>query len=144
MKILREGKGLTVSARLTELKEEGDTPEPRRVPNRNDDDVAGTSVGLGLRLRALTPELSQRFGIKDGKGVVVQSVEPNSPAANAGLRPGDLIERVGQTAVNTPQDVQTNVKALLGQQTGDDKSVALYVNTKGQRRFIVVEVTPEP
>lgn len=142
MKVLRAGKGLTVSARLTELKEEGGPAAPRRVPDREGEEDTGTSVGLGLRMSPLTPALTQRFGIKDTRGVVVLSVEPNSPGANSLIRPGDVIERVGQTAVTTPQEVQAAVKALLDRQTGDDKQVALYVNTKGQRRFVTVEVTP--
>jgi len=144
MKILREGKGLTISAKLTELKEE-DGPSPRRIPNRGgEDETNGTSVGLGLRLRPLTPELAQRFGLKETKGLVVQAVDPNSPAANAGVRPGDLIERVGQTPVTSSAEVQAAVKSLLDKQTGDDKLVGLYVNRKGQKQYVVVEVTPQP
>ncbi len=46
--------------------------------------------------------------------VVVKTVEPNSPAEAAGLRPGDLIHRVAGRAVETPQEFTRAVKALQG------------------------------
>ena len=46
---------------------------------------------LGVQIQALTPELAKSFKLADTKGVLVASVEPNSPAAAAGLQPGDVI-----------------------------------------------------
>jgi len=41
--------------------------------------------------------------------VVVVEVMPGSPAARGGLRPCDLIEKVGSTAVDNPSEVQVAV-----------------------------------
>ena len=46
--------------------------------------------------------------------VVAKTVEPGSPAEAAGLRPGDLIERVGGQAVETPEEFAATVKSLRG------------------------------
>jgi serine protease Do len=133
--ILRGGRMLSVTARLQELKEAGDNaaPAPRPGP-----DTAPTT--LGLRLAPVTPDLTRRYGIKAATGAAVMGVEEGSPAAAAGLRPGDVIERVGQTTVAAPQEVQAAVKGILGKQPGDSKSVALYVNRGGERQFVIVDV----
>lgn len=138
LKILRGGKPLTISVRLEELKENvGANPSTPASPN-DGEGIAPTA--LGLRLSTITPQLANRFGIKGNQGIVVVGVEPNSSAAGAGLRPGDVIERVGQTTVTTPQAVQTAVQSIIGKQSGDDKSVALYVNRRGEKRYVVVGV----
>jgi ribosome maturation factor RimP len=53
------------------------------------------------------------------------------------------VERVGQTAVNTPKQLSEAVKDILGKQDGDDKSVALYVNSRGVSRYITVDISPQ-
>jgi serine protease Do len=145
MKVLRDGKTLTLTARLTELKDEGNgTGALRRpgTPGGEDDNGEATATKtLGLSLRPLNQQLAQRFGLKQTQGVVVVSVDPNSPAAEAGLRAGDIIQRVGQIATATPQDVQNQVKALLGRQTGEDKSVALYVISRGEGHYVQIDVS---
>jgi serine protease Do len=139
IKILRGGKTLTLTAKLEELPAENKQPKtPGDVEPRNDDGDAPTA--LGLRLRALTPDLAARFGLKENsKGVVVLDESDDSPAAEAGVQAGDIIERVGQTPVSTPQEVQAAIKSILDLQT-EDKGVALYINRKGDRRFVIVDV----
>jgi serine protease Do len=46
---------------------------------------------LGVQIQALTPELANSFKLGDTKGVLVASVEPRSPADQAGIQPGDVI-----------------------------------------------------
>jgi serine protease Do len=74
------------------------------------------------------------------KGVIVGGVQPGSPAADAGLQPGDVISRVGQTPVTSPDDLRAAVKRILDSQTGDEKKVALYVLRGGQGNYVVVSV----
>lgn len=136
LKVRRGGKTITVTARLEELKETGTTARPG-APSEPE----GGPTALGLGLAPLTPSLAQRYGIQATKGVVVVGVQQGSPAAATGIQPGDVIERVGQTAVSTPQEVQAAVKSILGRQSGQDRSVALYVNRRGERRFVIVSVS---
>ena len=46
---------------------------------------------LGIRLQGMTPELAKSFGAKTTQGALVADVVPDSPAARAGLRRGDII-----------------------------------------------------
>ena len=54
----------------------------------------------------VTPELARRMRIEAERGAVITDVEENSPAGRRGLRPGDVIVRVGGTAINTAADAQ--------------------------------------
>jgi len=52
----------------------------------------------------LTPQLGDFFGVKDGQGVLVRSVEKGSPAERAGFRAGDVIVRIGNRMVADTSD----------------------------------------
>ncbi|MFN3496022.1 MAG: S1C family serine protease, partial [Hydrogenophaga sp.] len=61
---------------------------------------------IGVEPQDLSPELAESFGIRQATGVIITGVLQNGPAAQAGLRPGDVITRVAD------KDVQ-NVAQLL-------------------------------
>jgi membrane-associated protease RseP (regulator of RpoE activity) len=63
------------------------------IPPDNDIFVIRT-VRSGLQVESLTPQLGEFFGVKDGGGILVRSVDKGSPAESAGLRAGDVIVRV--------------------------------------------------
>jgi serine protease Do len=64
---------------------------------------------LGVSVQALTPELAQSAGVETGGGVLVAAVQPGSPAARAGLQPGDVIVRFGEHRLQDPADLQRAV-----------------------------------
>ena len=71
---------------------------------------------IGVRLQALTPQLAREVNATNAEcrlpeinGVVVVEVIPDSPADRGGVRPCDLIEKVGSTAVDNPSEVQVAV-----------------------------------
>jgi S1-C subfamily serine protease len=71
---------------------------------------------IGVRLQALTPQLAREVNatnaecrLPETNGVVVVEVMPGSPAERGGLRPCDLIEKVGSTDVDNPSEVQVAV-----------------------------------
>ncbi len=57
---------------------------------------------LGAKLQAVTPEIAESMGLKRPTGVLVNNVLANSPAARAGLKPGDLIESIDGYTVDDP------------------------------------------
>ncbi|AMN42577.1 Do family serine endopeptidase [Rhodoplanes sp. Z2-YC6860] len=57
---------------------------------------------LGANLQAVTPELSREFDLKRPAGAVITNVTASSPAARAGLKPGDVIVAVGDQPVDDP------------------------------------------
>jgi len=58
----------------------------------------------GVVVENLTPQLGEVFGVKDGAGVLVRSVEKGSAGETAGLRAGDVIVRVGSERVANTRD----------------------------------------
>ena len=60
---------------------------------------------LGVVLQPLTPELAASFGAEGKKGVLVSEIMPDSPAAKAGLKSGDIVLEVGGKKVDSPGDV---------------------------------------
>src|SRR6266852_222208 len=50
---------------------------------------------LGVGIQEVTAELAAKFGIKETDGILVNDVFENEPAARAGLKPGDIIAKVG-------------------------------------------------
>ena len=100
----------------------------------------GVSTAIpGLKTKNLSPEVARQLGVKSTRGVVITAVADGSPADDAGLKVGDVIEQVGQTPVSSVADMDAQVKQLLGRQT-DDKKVALYINRGGERSFYVVAI----
>jgi serine protease Do len=65
---------------------------------------------FGLGLQNLTPELADQFGYAKGQGVLIASVEPDSPAAEVGLQPGQLIEEVNKMRVHNMGDIRKAIK----------------------------------
>jgi membrane-associated protease RseP (regulator of RpoE activity) len=63
---------------------------------------------LGVGIQNLTPELAEYFGTKGG--VLVTGVKPDSPAAKAGLKAGDVITSVNDVTVASPEDLTREVR----------------------------------
>ncbi len=82
----------------------------------------------------LNPQIRQQLGLPPGvTGVVVTAVETGSPAAEAGLRRGDVIQEVNRRAVSSVSEFDRAVR-----QGGRD-AVVLLVNRGGNTMFVVVE-----
>ena len=93
---------------------------------------------LGLKLASLTPENRERYKVgKDSGGVLVAGVDRNSPASKAGIRPGSVINMVGQKTVETPDDVIEHVRDAAEQ---NKSAVLLRVEYRGQNRFVAVKL----
>lgn len=67
---------------------------------------------VGVELADLSPELTETFGLKAKSGALVTGVQQNGPAAQGGIRPGDVVVRVGDKPVANASELMTNVAAL--------------------------------
>jgi len=76
--------------------------------------VVHSSVRSGLAVESITPQLGEFFGVKDGKGVLVRSVEKGSRAEKAGFRAGDVIIRVNDQAVQDTSDFSHAIRSKSG------------------------------
>ena len=60
----------------------------------------------GMQLQDVTPEVARHYGLKTDHGVLVADVHPGSRAAEAGLRPGDVLLEVNRQPVRSVADLQ--------------------------------------
>jgi len=67
---------------------------------------------IGVEPAELSPELMETFGVKARRGVLITGVLQNGPAAQAGVRPGDVIMEVGGKDVSNVSELLTTVAAL--------------------------------
>ena len=65
----------------------------------------------GMEVENITPYLKQRFRVREDEGVIIVSIEDNSPAQRAGLEVGDVILKIGDKKVRNKDDFE---KAILG------------------------------
>lgn len=80
------------------------TTEPGAGKSRS---FLGTMLGapyLGAVVEPVGPQLGQFFGVPSGVGLLVKSVDANSPAAIAGMRAGDVVIKANQMTMSTESD----------------------------------------
>jgi len=124
--LLRDGREVPVSVILGERPKDfsGRTDQPEEAPEER------TGEKLGIAIQTLTPDIAQQLGYRNEQGVVINSVTSGSPADEAGLQRGDLIEEVNRAEVRTAQEFKRLVSRV---QSGD--SIVLLVNRRGQNTF---------
>lgn len=74
---------------------------------------------LGVRLIGITDELRAHFGAPKEAGVLVGGVDPDSPAARAGIEVGDVITSVDGNRVDTASDVSRAIRRKKGGETAE-------------------------
>jgi serine protease Do len=87
----------------------GDIQREIQIPDIPSIVRASSSHMLGIEVESLTKQLGEFFGA--GEGVLVRSVIAGSPAEKAGIKAGDIIVKVEQTAVTTPGELSSAVRA---------------------------------
>jgi serine protease Do len=76
--------------------------------------IAHSSVRSGLMIENITPQLGEFFGVKNGKGVLVRSVEKGSRAEKAGFHAGDVVVKVNEQAVRDTSDFTHALRSSSG------------------------------
>jgi serine protease Do len=89
---------------------------------------------LGIGIQDLTPQLEEFFGTDNG--VLVTTVQPDSPAAKAGLKAGDVITAVGDAPISSPSDL---TRAVRGAAEGSDLSITYMRDKKSARATAKLE-----
>ena len=95
---------------------------------------------LGFSARSLTAEERRNLKIADKEGVIVVDVAPDRAAAEAGIRPGDVILRADRKPVNSPEALSKIVQEV-GVKRG---AIMLQVQRRGDTLFLAVPIaSPE-
>jgi serine protease Do len=120
----RDGQQQRVSATIEKLDlEKRDAPAQARPSD---------APGIGLSLGTLTPEVASHLQLAPGtEGAVVERVEPSTPAANAGLRPGDVILEINRHPVHTGDEAAQLLRSL-----NDSSDIFLLMTRQGVHLFV--------
>ena len=87
-----------------------------------------------------TDENRDRFQLQaDQKGVLITDVASGSPAAEKGLKPGDVIVEVQQEEVKTPADITERVERF---RKANRRSVLMLVQTSDGLHWVPLTLTP--
>ncbi len=123
--ILRDGQPMTVNVTLAE--------RPADLSYTAGTGKAPTEGALrGITVQNLTPEVRDQLGLSpDSRGVVITELDPSSPAAQAGLQQGDLIESINRHPVNSVQDFSRLAAEAKGQ-------TLLRINRQGNGGYVVI------
>ena len=127
LSVWRDGRAVELKATLAK------TPDSQQAAAEQ---PGAHGEGLGLSLAAITPPLRRQLGIPDEvKGVLVSDVAPGSPAAETGIRQGDVIERVGRKQVASPHEAAEAIRAAKAEKRDQ---VLVLVNRGGEERFVAL------
>lgn len=122
--VLRDGRERDLSIELGELPGE----EPVRQAK-----AESSNALVGVAVEDLTPGIAEQLGLgADVEGVVVSRVKPGSPAAEAGLRRGDVIQEVGRRPVTSAAEFRQAMEDA-------DDAALLMVWSRGGSRLVVIE-----
>lgn len=138
--ISRNGRPITISVQLAEHSKVVTQVFPRVVtprlpdlselPNRMDIPlIALYSTTLGMQTENLTRQLGEYFGVKNGEGLLVRSVERGSAAEKAGIKAGDVIVRLGDEKLADRSDL---ARILHKHRKGGKLAVGVMRNKKEQ------------
>lgn len=124
VEVIRKGGKKAVEVKVGELEEEAQSPL-----------VSEAKPDLGMAVKEITPEIARYFGLSETSGLVVVEVEDNTPAAEAGMSPGDIILEVDQTTV---EDLAQFNQKIRTYRAGD--TVLFLVKREGNTLYLTVKV----
>jgi serine protease Do len=127
--VWRDGKSRELTVQL------GEAAQSEQVASAAPSGAQGGGAALGLTLRPLGDEDRNGLGLpEDAEGVLVVAVDPESSAAEKGIRPGDVITRVNQQKVSNVSDAVT---ALNSAKKSDSRAL-LLVRRGDSQRFVAL------
>ena len=128
--VWRDGKKMDLPLTVAERNVGG------QAQGREDGTNGGAETLLGLKVRPLTSEDVRRLELASNAGLLVTGLDPESPAAKAGIMPGDVLLAVDRQPVNSVEDLTKRIEAA-----GKDRgAVLLQVSRRGQTFFRAIEV----
>jgi len=131
MRVLHNGQTRNVTVTLGELPVKETTSATKREKSAPPEPA---EPRLGLAVTELTPDITRHLNLPpDVKGIIVADVEDGSPASEAGLQIGDVIQEVNRKPVRTIADFQAQMS-----NRGSDP-ILMLVNHEGHTQFVAVK-----
>jgi len=128
MTIVRDGSKRDVTVKLDE------SSAGRTARGADSEPASEDKAALGVSVAPLTQELAKRFKLPaNAKGIVVQDVNPDGRAADAGIQAGDVIEKVNRESVSSIEELRAAVRRT------SDRPLLLLVNREGHEIFVTVK-----
>jgi serine protease Do len=134
LEVFRQGKTLAVKVSPIEW------PEPPTAVTSTKAapaPKAAIPVELGITVKPLTASLASQLGTATSAGVVVATVERNSPAARSGVKPGDIITSINQQSITTRKEFQAAVE-----KSDLKKGVLVTLLSANSARFEILKAAP--
>lgn len=103
LEVIRDGRSKKIQVTI------GEQPDDFGKHGRSSSDKDSLDK-YGLTLQELTDELADKFEYEAGSGLIISDVEPGSPAAAAGLKPGQLVEEINRQPVTTLKKLKKVLK----------------------------------
>jgi len=88
---------------------------------------------IGVEIQPVTPAIAEALGLKNARGALVAELEPNSPAAKAGIEDGDVVTSVNDESVADSRDLARKIAAMA---PGTATKIGIFRN--GQEKTITV------
>ena len=136
----RDGKEVTLQATLAEKPDDAQVAAATTGGTPADKTPKPTDIaGLGLKVAPISQDLKDKYQLNaDQKGVVVTDVSPNGPAAERGLKPGDVVVEVQQGEVGSVDDVQKRIDAVRKE---NRKSVLLLIQRQDGLQWVPLSLS---
>ncbi|AFU60152.1 putative protease DO family protein [Candidatus Nitrososphaera gargensis Ga9.2] len=98
-----------------------------------------TRPWIGVSSMRVTPQLARYYGLPASEGALIAKVEPYSPADDAGLRRGDIIEGIDGDRVEDPSQIASHVR-----KKHVNDQLTLTINRYGRQLQIPIQVDERP
>jgi serine protease Do len=105
LQLLRDGVPMHIEVALAAAPDDGEAPPQPKATGSH-------KSSLGMTVSEISPSIARELGNAQLRGVVVMAVEPESPAIEAGIERGDLLERVADVEIRSLDDYARVVRAI--------------------------------
>ncbi len=123
--VIRNGKHMALPVTITALKDS-------EIAKAQTEEPGGD---WGLQIAPITPDLMRQFNLSSDKGVVVRSVKPDTPAADAGLQAGDVVLEINSDKIKSIDDFLAKAKSAKK----DSKPTRLLVQRGDASIYVVIK-----
>jgi serine protease Do len=94
---------------------------------------------IGVQIQAITPEIADSLGLRNTNGALIAETQPNTPAAKAGLRSGDVIVSVDGDRVGNPRELSRRIASL-----GPKRQTQIAFVRDGREQTVTVQLEALP